>query len=146
MTAPAAHAPRPAHTAQAASISPLRQTPPSRRQRWIVRVARRMAVAALGLGTLAALVTIAGVELLTARVPLLPKPQGAYQVGSEVFRWTDSQRPETLTADPGDRRQVVAQAWYPTDAAEERTEAQGPAPGAPVPYFEAQGRLPAYLD
>jgi len=35
----------------------------------------------------------------------------------------------------GERRQVVAQAWYPTET-----------PGPPVPYFEAQGRLPAYVD
>jgi predicted dienelactone hydrolase len=30
---------------------------------------------------------------------------------------------------------VVAQAWYPTET-----------PGPPVPYFEAQGRLPAWVD
>src|SRR5207245_2749225 len=36
---------------------------------------------------------------------------------------------------PQDRREVVAQTWYPTET-----------PGPPVPYFEAQGRLPAYVD
>ena len=90
MTAPAAHAPRTANTAPAASIPPLRQTPPPRRRSWIARAARRIAVAALGLGTLAALVIVGGLELLTARVPSLPAPQGPYQVGSEVFRWTHS--------------------------------------------------------
>ena len=45
-----------------------------------------------------------------------------------------------------DRRQVVAQAWYPTDAAPGRTTAPCPAPGAPVPYFEAQDHLPAFID
>jgi predicted dienelactone hydrolase len=135
-----------ASTAQAASIAPLREVPPARRRSWIVRAARRVAVAALGLGMLTALVIIGGLELLTARVPSLPQPLGPYQVGSEVFRWTDTQRPETLTPDLDDRRQVVAQAWYPTDAAAGRTSAPWPAPGAPVPYFEAQDRLPAFID
>src|SRR5688572_17505336 len=121
MTAQAAHAPRTAHTAPAASIPSVRQTPPPRRRSWIVRAARGMAVAALGVGTLTALAAIGGVALLTKRVPSLPQPMGPYQDASEVFRWTDSQRPETLTPDPGDRRQVVAQAWYPTDAALGRT-------------------------
>jgi hypothetical protein len=75
---------------------------------------------------------VAGVALLTAFVPTLPEPTGPYKVGSEIFRWTDSGRPETLTANPSDHRQVIAQAWYPSDASD------GPA----VPYFEAQGHLP----
>ena len=60
---------------------------------------------------------------------------GAARVGSVVFRWTDTSRAETFTADPSDRRQVVAQAWYPTDATT----------GRAVPYFEAQGRLPSSI-
>ena len=76
-----------------------------------------------------------GLALLTAFVPALPKPSGPRDVGSVVFRWTDNQRPETLTADASDRRQVVAQAWYPTDATK----------GKAVPYFEAQGRLPSSI-
>jgi predicted dienelactone hydrolase len=135
-----------ASTAQAASISAMRGATPAARRSWIVRTGRRVAVAALGLGAIAALVIVGGLELLTVRVPSLPAPQGPYQVGSEVFRWTDARRPEILTAETDDRRQVVAQAWYPADAAPGRTTAQWPAAGAPVPYFEAQGQLPAYLD
>ena len=45
------------------------------------------------------------------------------------------QRSETFTADPSDRRQVIAQAWYPTDATT----------GRAVPYFEAQGHLPSSI-
>jgi predicted dienelactone hydrolase len=52
-----------------------------------------------------------------------------------VFRWTDTKRSETFTADPTDRRQVIAQAWYPTDATR----------GQAVPYFEAQGHLPSSI-
>src|SRR5690349_14541255 len=109
--------PAPASAAPAAPVSPLREARPARRRSGIARAARWLAVGTLGLGTLTALVVVGGLELLTARVPSLPAPQGPYQVGSEVFRWTDARRPETLTADPDDRRQVVAQAWYPADAA-----------------------------
>src|ERR687886_2795336 len=66
------------------------------------------------LGLLAGL-TLGGVGLLFARVPVLPQPAGPHQVGSEVFHWTDPRRTEVLTADPRDRREVVAQAWYPTE-------------------------------
>ena len=41
-----------------------------------------------------------------------------------------------MTADPQDRREVVAQAWYPTRVRQ----------GQRVPYFEAQDRLPAMID
>ncbi len=91
-----------------------------RRHRVIGRVALGLAGAA---GALA---------VLTAVVPSLPEPSGPHRVGSQIFRWTDTARPETLTADPSDRRQVVAQAWYPADTATDRA----------VPYFEAQRRLP----
>src|ERR687886_675878 len=97
------------------------------RSRRIVRVLGR---AALMLGILAG-----GVGLLAARVPQLPRPSGPHLVGSVVFHWTDAQRPETFDTSAGERRQVVAQAWYPTETS-----------GPPVPYFEAQGRLPAYVD
>jgi dienelactone hydrolase len=77
----------------------------------------------------------AAVPLLTAFVPTLPKPAGPHKVGSQIFRWTDKQRPETLTANASDRRQVIAQAWYPTDASN----------GRAVPYFEAQGDFPGSI-
>jgi dienelactone hydrolase len=80
-------------------------------------------------------VTLGGLGLLFVGVPVLPQPAGEHLVGSQVFRWTDPKRPEIFTDDPRDRREVVAQAWYPTET-----------PGPPVPYFEAQGRLPAYVD
>src|SRR5918912_686542 len=87
------------------------------------------------LGLLAGL-TLGGVGLLFAGVPRLPRPAGQYLVGSEIFHWTDPQRAEVLTADPQDRREVVAQAWYPTDVKE----------GQRVPSFEPKARLPAMLD
>jgi predicted dienelactone hydrolase len=89
-------------------------------------IARSLLVAGLATG---------GVALLTAFVPALPEPAGPHKVGSEIFRWTDSQRAETLTANPSDHRQVVAQAWYPSDTSN----------GRAVPYFEAQGHLPGAI-
>jgi dienelactone hydrolase len=94
------------------------------RSRRAVRVVGR---SALGVGVLAG-----AVALLTAFVPQLPRPTGSHRVASEIFRWSDRSRPETLTSDPADHRQVIAQAWYPTDTAG----------GRPVPYFEAQDKLP----
>jgi predicted dienelactone hydrolase len=102
----------------------LRRWRPGHSRRWRRVVGRGVLVVGLALG---------GLALLTAVVPTLPKPSGPHGVGSVIFRWTDTSRPETFTADPSDRRQVIAQAWYPSDATT----------GRAVPYFEAQARLPS---
>jgi dienelactone hydrolase len=109
-----------------AGAAALRRWRPGRSRRWRRVAARGVLVVWSALGALA---------LLTAVVPALPKPTGPHRVGSVVLRWTDTGRPETFTADPTDRRQVIAQAWYPTDATT----------GKAVPYFEAQGRLPSSI-
>ena len=109
-----------------AAAAAFRRWRPGHSRRW-----RR----ATGRGALVVGLAFGGLALLTAFVPALPKPSGPHSVGSEIFRWTDSQRPETLTASPSDHRQVIAQAWYPTDSS------TGPA----VPYFEAQRHLPASI-
>ena len=109
-----------------AAAAGLRRWRPGRSRRW-----RRVA----GRGVLVVGLALGGLVLLTALVPALPKPSGPHSVGSVIFRWTDNNRAETFTADPSDHRQVIAQAWYPTDAT------KGPA----VPYFEAQGRLPSSI-
>jgi predicted dienelactone hydrolase len=106
-----------------ATAAALRRWRPGGSRRWH-RVVGRVA---MGAGLL-----IGSAAILTAFVPTLPAPTGPHHVGSEIFRWTDSSRPETLTPDRDDRRQVVVQAWYPTDTTQ----------GRPVPYFEAQDRLP----
>jgi predicted dienelactone hydrolase len=109
-----------------AAAAALRHWRPGHSRRWRRAVGRGVLVVGLALG---------GLVLLTALVPALPKPSGPHRVGSVIFRWTDTNRSETFTADPSDRRQVVAQAWYPTDATK----------GQAVPYFEAQGRLPSSI-
>ena len=94
------------------------------------RASRVIGRSALGLGLF-----VGALALLTAFVPQLPTPSGSHRVASHIFRWTDSSRLETLTPDPSDHRQVIAQAWYPTDTAR----------GRAVPYFEAQNRLPSSI-
>jgi predicted dienelactone hydrolase len=91
----------------------------------------RRPVRVLGRAALGAGVVVGALALQTAFVPHLPTPSGSHQVASQIFRWTDRSRPETLTPDRADHRQVIAQAWYPTDTAG----------GRAVPYFEAQDRL-----
>jgi hypothetical protein len=109
-----------------AAAAALRRWRPARSRRWRRVIARSLLFAGLA---------PAVVALLTAFVPALPEPAGPHQVGSEVFRWTDGRRPETLTANPSDHRQVIAQAWYPSDARKGRS----------VPYFEAQDQLPGAI-
>jgi dienelactone hydrolase len=48
-------------------------------------------------------------------IPKLPEPQGMYPVGTRVFRWIDFDRDEKITPDVNDKRNVVVQAWYPTE-------------------------------
>jgi len=103
-------------------------------RRWRPGRSRR-ALRVIGRGALGLGLAVGALALLTALVPQLPTPSGAHHVSSQVFRWTDTSRPETLTPDPSDHRQVVAQAWYPTDTGR----------GRAVPYFEAQNRLPGSI-
>jgi dienelactone hydrolase len=46
----------------------------------------------------------------------LPPPDGAYAVGRKIFNWVDPSRPEVLTEDSNDVREVVAMVWYPAQA------------------------------
>jgi predicted dienelactone hydrolase len=67
-----------------------------------------------GLGILA--LGAIGPFLLIYPVPYLVKPDGHYLVGTQIFRWIDTSRPEEATPDPSDRRNVIVQAWYPAGA------------------------------
>jgi dienelactone hydrolase len=46
----------------------------------------------------------------------LPTATGPYAVGQTVFRWVDDSRPEVLTANPDDFREVIALIWYPAES------------------------------
>ena len=43
----------------------------------------------------------------------LPNPQGPYQVSTSTLFWVDENRPDTLTPNPSDLRQILVQVWYP---------------------------------
>ncbi|MDQ0465234.1 putative dienelactone hydrolase [Caulobacter ginsengisoli] len=90
----------------------------------------------LGLAGLAA--ACIGVWILPA-VPTLPPPDGRYAVATQVYRWTDAARGEPHTADPNDRRSVIAQAWYPT------TRLERPRGGARIPYIDGIGQMPGQV-
>ncbi|UGT59952.1 alpha/beta hydrolase family protein [Nocardia asteroides] len=78
----------------------------------LVRTPRRTLPAALLVGVL---VPVATAVWALPPVPRLPAPDGAHPVGSTVLRWVDESRPEPATADSGDHRNVVVQAWYPAE-------------------------------
>lgn len=46
---------------------------------------------------------------------VLPAPTGSHAVGTRLLHLVDDARPEALTDDPGDRRELVVQLWYPTE-------------------------------
>lgn len=96
---------------------------PRLRRRWI----------AAGLRVVAALLVIAPWTAFPP-VPALPQPTGPYAVGTEIFRWVDPERPETATADPNDRRNVIVQVWYPAVKGSR---------GKGAPYIDGLGHLPA---
>jgi sulfatase modifying factor 1 len=48
-----------------------------------------------------------------AAVAVLPRPTGPHAVGTVTYRWPDAGRPEISTEAPADRREVIAQVWYP---------------------------------
>lgn len=66
-------------------------------------------------------------------VPELTKPQGKYKVGTRIFRWVDYSRDELITPDLTDKRNVVVQAWYPTEEN---------ANGSHSDYLDGLGHLP----
>jgi predicted dienelactone hydrolase len=53
-----------------------------------------------------------------------PPPAGPYAIGTMTYHWGDVSRPELVTTDPDDRRELMAQVWYPA----RRTSSLPPAP------------------
>lgn len=43
----------------------------------------------------------------------LPAPTGPFIVGRTTLYWQDSTRPETMTDDPNDKRELMVTLWYP---------------------------------
>jgi len=81
-----------------------------RTQRRAVRLLRGSGIAAALTGVL-----VSAAALWAFPVFALPAPTGPFRVGTTSYVWSD--RAETLTADPADRRYVGAQVWYPAHSA-----------------------------
>jgi predicted dienelactone hydrolase len=71
------------------------------------------------------------------RAPALPEPDGPHAIGTLVVDWTDTDREETWTADPDDRRRMVVQFWYPAEARPARV---------PAPYVLRYPQMRESLD
>src|SRR5215212_4227690 len=74
----------------------------------------RLAVGlAVGLGVLGLAISI----VLPIMLPVFrfPHPSGPYEIGTLTYHWVDADRPEVFTADPGDRRELMVQIWYPAE-------------------------------
>ncbi|MEU5809261.1 hypothetical protein [Streptomyces sp. NPDC047718] len=94
--------------ASASALPPLlrrRAGRPARRARWWLALPGSLACAGL--------IATGPVAAWAFPVPEFPEPSGGFAVGTRVVQWTDPLRPEGFTADPDDRRTVVAQLWYP---------------------------------
>ncbi|WP_245192835.1 alpha/beta hydrolase family protein [Amycolatopsis alba] len=87
------------------AFSPLLRRRTGRRARWWLALPGSLACTGL--------ITAGVVAAWAFPVPVFPGPSGPFAVGTRVLQWTDPLRPETFTADPLDRRTVVAQLWYP---------------------------------
>lgn len=87
---------------------------------WLRTVARGRPVrrratrfTALGVGVAGMAAAVA----LPVAVPAytFPRPGGPYAIGTLTYHWTDTDRPEILSADPDDHRELMVQIWYPAE-------------------------------
>ncbi len=78
------------------------------------------------LGIILGVIVFAVAVTLPAVLPVFNfrKPTGPYAVGTLTYHWTDSSRPEIFTSDPNDRRELMAQVWYPARADAEGEQAK----------------------
>jgi len=75
--------------------------------------------------TVAAEVVPSDQKTLAERI-VLPAPTGRYRVGRTSFNRIDSSRPEPITEDPTDYREILFQIWYPAE----------PIGGTAAPYLD----------
>lgn len=88
---------------------------------WLLKSIRKTGI--LGRNHHKKLFLIAGIFCIAISVVLpiimpvfkLPEPSGPYKIGTVTYCWTDASRPELFTADPGDKRKLMVQIWYPSD-------------------------------
>ncbi len=63
----------------------------------------------------------------------LPSPTGLFTVGRTTFYWKDSARPETLSDNPNDKRELMVTLWYPAE------KEAGLSPAVYFPHYELIG-------
>ncbi|WBX81557.1 acetylhydrolase [Virgibacillus salarius] len=87
-------------------------------------VTKASRVKRIALITLAVIYSSVAVALpLILPVFTFEEPTGPYKIGTVTYDWKDQARDETFTPDPGDKRELMVQIWYPADAqAEGETE------------------------
>ncbi len=76
-----------------------------------VHVNRIVSILCAGAGILVLIISIA----LPILFPIFhfPKPTGPYGIGTVIYHWVDTSRPELFTTDPNDHRELMVQVWYP---------------------------------
>ncbi|WP_427153454.1 alpha/beta hydrolase family protein [Streptomyces sp. TRM70308] len=107
------HGEPPAHRHDAPPARRHHAPPDRRAPRWLALPATAACLALVATGPAAA---------WALPVPQFPAPTGRHPVGTAVVQWTDPERAEGATADPADRRTVVAQLWCPARGGSERGE------------------------
>ncbi|WP_433491627.1 alpha/beta hydrolase family protein [Nocardia grenadensis] len=110
------------------------------------------------LGIVSGTVIVAVSVATPVAVPVfgLPQPGGPYAIGTVTYHWRDAVRREIFDPDPTARRELMAQVWYPAEAAtdastapyvadaKELSAAAGPLLGAPGFVFDFWDRVPTH--
>ncbi|HEY9879200.1 MAG TPA: hypothetical protein V6D29_12150 [Leptolyngbyaceae cyanobacterium] len=87
-----------------------------------------------GLMLFGARVSVANAAVLETGLDL-PKLTGPYATGTTYYQLLDSNRDETFTPDPLDKRQLALQIWYPAATAGTQPASYIPSPLSEVPDF-----------
>src|SRR5262249_37769797 len=66
----------------------------------------------------------------------LPTLTGKLAVGRTSFHWVDASRPEAMTDNPDDRRELMVTIWYPAESAT----------GETAPYIDNLDKLAGAID
>ena len=109
---------------------------------------KRISLLFASLVALLALILLLGHRLIIpALIPLsdLPKPSGAYAIGTQIFEWKDLKRDEWFTDEPHDKRRIIVQIWYPSEPSKNRPITYLPSPEKWLPALSDILELPQFL-
>ena len=95
-------------------------------RRWLRRP--RLKILLISLGAIV-VILLALFVVATYRHLGLPAPTGSYSVGKVYLAWHDTSRPEVMTPDAADDRELPLQIWYPAEPTDE-------SPGAYIPTLD----------